>query len=46
MENMSAVQPYISAGAGLGLSSFTQYLGEFGGTDNRAGLMLQGGAGI
>lgn len=42
----SAVQPYISAGAGLGIISFTQYLGEFGGTDNSAGLMLQGGAGF
>lgn len=42
----SFVQPYISAGAGLGITSFTQYLGEFGGTDNAAGLMLQGGAGI
>ena len=40
------VQPYITAGAGLGISSFTQYLGEFGGTDNAGGLMLQGGAGI
>lgn len=41
-----AVQPYISAGAGLGISSFTQYLGEFGGTNNGGNLMLQGGAGI
>ncbi len=42
----SIVQPYLSAGVGLGIVSFTQYLGEFGGADNRAGLMLQGGAGI
>jgi hypothetical protein len=42
----SAVQPYINAGAGLGITSFTQYLGEFGGTDNTASFMLQGGAGI
>jgi long-subunit fatty acid transport protein len=42
----SLVQPYLTAGAGLGITSFTQYLGEFGGTDNSAGLMLQGGAGI
>jgi hypothetical protein len=42
----SAVQPYITAGAGLGIISFTQYLGEFGGTDNSASLMLQGGAGL
>lgn len=40
------IQPYITGGAGLGVSSFTQYLGEFGGSDNGAGLMLQGGAGI
>ncbi|MEP6465768.1 MAG: outer membrane beta-barrel protein [Parafilimonas sp.] len=42
----SAVQPYINAGAGIGVTSFTQYLGEFGGTDNSAAFMLQGGAGI
>ena len=42
----SLIQPYISAGAGLGITSFTQYLGEFGGTDNSASFMLQGGAGI
>jgi hypothetical protein len=42
----SIVQPYITVGAGLGITSFTQYLGEFGGTDNSAGFMLQGGAGI
>jgi hypothetical protein len=40
------VQPYISAGAGLGVSGFTQYLGEFGSSNNGGGLMLQGGAGI
>jgi len=42
----SAVQPYLTAGAGLGITSFTQYLGEFGGSDNSGNLMLQGGAGI
>ena len=40
------IQPYISAGAGLGITTFTQYLGEFGSTDNSGGLMLQGGAGV
>jgi hypothetical protein len=40
------VQPYISAGAGLGFTTFTQYLGEFGSTDNSGSFMLQGGAGI
>lgn len=42
----SFVQPYITAGAGLGITTFTQYLGEFGGSDNGGNLMLQGGAGI
>src|SRR6201995_214972 len=42
----TGIQPYINAGAGLGIASFTQYLGEFGGSDNSASLMLQGGAGI
>lgn len=40
------IQPYISVGAGLGITSFTQYLGEFGSTDNTGGFMLQGGAGV
>jgi long-subunit fatty acid transport protein len=42
----SMVQPYITAGAGLGIVSFTQYLGEFGGSNNGGGFMAQGGAGI
>jgi hypothetical protein len=42
----AAVQPYITAGAGIGISSFTQYLGEFGGSSNNGSFMLQGGAGI
>ena len=42
----SHIQPYITAGAGIGITSFTQYLGEFGGTDNSASFMLQGGAGV
>ena len=42
----SPVQPYISLGAGMGIVSFTQYLGEFGGADNSASFMFQGGAGI
>lgn len=41
-----SIQPYITGGVGLGIISFTQYLGEFGGTDNSAGLMVQGGAGL
>jgi len=42
----SFIQPYINAGAGLGITSFTQYLGEFGGTGNSGGFMLTGGAGV
>jgi outer membrane protein W len=45
-DKKGTIQPYISAGAGLGITSFTQYLGEFGSTDNTSGFMLQGGAGI
>lgn len=41
----SLVQPYISAGTGLAISSFTQYWGEFSGSDNTACFALQGGAG-
>ena len=40
------IQPYITAGAGIGITSFTQYLGEFGSADNTAGFMVQGGAGV
>lgn len=42
----SPVQPYVSLGAGVGITTFTQYLGEFGGSDYTGKLMLQGGAGI
>ena len=42
----SFIQPYVSLGAGVGIISFTQYLGEFGGSDNSANFMLQGGAGV
>jgi hypothetical protein len=45
-EKISSVRPYITAGAGVGISSFTQYLGEFGSNNNGAGFMLQGGAGV
>jgi len=45
-DKQTVIQPYISAGAGLGITNFTQYLGEFGGSDNTGGFMLQGGAGI
>ncbi|MGI8951980.1 MAG: outer membrane beta-barrel protein [Chitinophagaceae bacterium] len=42
----SPIKPYISAGAGANMISFTQYLGEFGGTDNSVSFTAQGGAGL
>ena len=45
-KKQTKIQPYISLGAGLGLVDFTQYLGEFVGADNSAGLMVQAGAGF
>jgi len=40
------VQPYISAGAGVNLVNYGQYLGEFGGTESSASFAAQAGAGI
>lgn len=40
------VQPYLSAGAGVNLVSYGQYLGEFGGTNVNAAFAAQAGAGI
>jgi hypothetical protein len=40
------VQPYISAGAGVNLVNYGQYLGEFGGTEAATPFAAQGGAGI
>lgn len=41
------VQPYISVGAGAGMVSFKQYLGEFTSTDkSSASFVAQGGAGV
>lgn len=40
------VQPYVSAGAGVNLINYGQYLGEFGGTQSSTAFALQGGAGI
>jgi len=45
-ENGKILQPYISAGFGVNMLSFRQYLGEFGGADNKATLIAQGGAGL
>lgn len=40
------VQPYVSAGAGVSLVSYGQYLGEFGGTKSSSSFTAQAGAGI
>lgn len=40
------VQPYVSAGAGINLINYGQYLGEFGGTEASTAFAVQGGAGI
>ncbi|MCW3115747.1 MAG: porin family protein [Segetibacter sp.] len=40
------VQPYISAGAGVNLVNYGQYLGEFGGVESSSPLAVQAGAGI
>ncbi|MDR6341959.1 hypothetical protein HNQ91_005036 [Filimonas zeae] len=40
------VQPYVSAGAGLNLINYRQYLGQFESNDASAGFVAQAGAGI
>ena len=40
------VQPYVSAGAGINMVSYGQYLGEFGGTETSTPFAAQAGAGI
>jgi len=40
------IQPYVTAGAGINLVNYGQYLGEFGGTQSSAAFAAQGGAGI
>lgn len=42
----SIVQPYLSAGAGINFINYSQYLGEFGGTEASGKFTAQGGAGI
>jgi hypothetical protein len=44
--SITRIQPFISAGAGLGLVTYGQYLGEFGGTKTSTPLAIQAGAGI
>ena len=40
------IQPYISAGAGINMVNYSQYLGEFGGTEASSPFAAQAGAGI
>jgi hypothetical protein len=40
------VQPYVSAGAGVNLVNYGQYLGQFGGTESSGNFAAQAGAGI
>lgn len=40
------VQPYVSAGAGVNLVNYGQYLGEFGGVQSSSAFAAQAGAGI
>lgn len=42
----SLIQPYVTAGAGINLVSYSQYLGEFGGSATSAKFTAQGGAGL
>lgn len=42
----SVVQPYLSAGAGINFINYSQYLGEFGGTEASGKFTAQAGAGI
>lgn len=45
-DKSKAVQPYLSAGAGLNFVNYLQYLGEFGGSETAAPLAIQAGAGV
>ncbi len=40
------IQPYVSAGAGVNLVTYGQYLGEFGGNQTNAAFGAQAGAGL
>lgn len=40
------IQPYVSAGAGVNLVNYGQYLGEFGGTESSTTFAAQAGVGI
>ena len=40
------VQPYVSAGVGVNMINYGQYLGEFGGTESSTAFAAQAGAGV
>ncbi len=42
----AVIQPYISAGAGLGVVDFEQYQGMYGGANTSGRFMAQGGVGF
>ncbi len=42
----SFIQPYISAGVGVNLITYKQYLGQFGSSESNARFMAQGGVGV
>lgn len=44
--NSTLVKPYISAGAGVSIIDFLQYLGEFGSEQTSGGFLAQGGLGV
>lgn len=44
--NNSFVKPYVTAGAGLNIVDFKQYLGEFGSGQTNGTFMAQGGLGV
>ncbi len=46
LQGQSFIQPYVSGAAGMSIVNFTQYLGEFGGTDNSVSFAAQGSAGF
>ena len=45
-EKGSFIEPYLSAGAGINIINYSQYLGEFGGSQGKAKFTAQAGAGI
>lgn len=44
--NKTFIEPYVTAGTGINIISYGQYVGEFGGTKNSVGFAAMAGAGI